>query len=214
MAVPVQRHHRYHAETSALEANLKLPFVQTVSPLAHTKLSEHGGYISQRSDDFRLGAVFSIRSVRTHVAGNRSDKPDHGWNTLATCVVEDLNVMEVLTVDRIVAQISTDHPPEGHVPTVSLLGTRFENLRIAGFPVEIEVDMNMLGSKPANDAPYTSDASFLGRVTAQHKHILGHANLPAALHTRYNQLPSATANRESIECSRVKQVKGSFPGHS
>ena len=61
-------------------------------------------------------------------------KPGHGWATLTTVVVDDLNVLEVLTADRVVGQIITDYPLEGYVPAVSFLGTRFDNLRIAGHP--------------------------------------------------------------------------------
>jgi hypothetical protein len=214
MATKVQRYHLHHAEASVLQANLNLPFPQNLAPHTHSKLNPQGGYVSQFSENFRLGGVFSFRSARTHVAGNVDDKPDHGWNTLSTCVVEGLNVMEVVTADRIVAQVSTDHPPVGYVPRVSLLGTRFENLRIAGYPIEIDLDLNILGPKPAKDAPYTSDAGFISRVANQYKRIQGSQNLPADILKRYNQLPTSSANRESIECSLVNQVKGSYPGRS
>jgi hypothetical protein len=214
MAAKPQRNHIHFAEASALASNLKLPFAQQIAPHTHSKLNPQGGYVSQYSENFRLGGVFSFRAAHTHVAGNRDDKPDHGWNTLATCVIEGLNVMEVLTADRIVTQISTDHPPIGFVPRVTFLGTRFENLRIAGYPLEIDIDVNLLGQKPAKDAAYTSDSAFIGRAAGQYKYIAGHNDLPADLRKRYNQLPSSSANRESIECSLVNQVKGSFPGRS
>lgn len=214
MAPANERYHLHHAESFVFQADLKLPLTQQIVPHTHSKLSEKGGYVSHHSENFRLGGVFSFRSAYTHVAGNVDDKPDHGWNTLSTCVIEGLNVMEILTADRIVAQISTDHPPVGYVPRVTFLGTRFENLCIAGKPVDVDIDVNMLGSKPANDAAYTSDAGFIARVTNQYKSIQTAQNPPAAILKRYNQLPSSSANRESIECSLVNQVKGSFPGRS
>jgi len=215
MAPKTERYHLHHAEAFVLQADLKLPLTQQIAPHTHSKLSEKGGFVSHHSENFRLGGVVSFRSAHTHVAGNLDDKPDHGWNTLSTCVVEGLNVMEILTADRIVAQISTDHPPKGYVPRVTFLGTRFENLRIAGHPIEIDIDVNILGPKPAKDAAYTSDSSFMGRVANQYKHIQGHRNLPADILKRYNQLPSSSANRESIECSLVNKVKGSsYPGRS
>ena len=215
MAAKTERYHRHHAEAFVLQANLKLPLAQQITPHTHSVLSEQGGYVSHHSENFRLGGVFSIRSAHTHVAGNLDDKPDHGWNTLSTCVIEGLNVMEILTADRIVAQISTDHPPKGYVPRVTFLGTRFENLCIAGKPIDVDIDVNMLGSKPANDAAYTSNSAFMERVTSQYKNIQGAQNLPADIRKRYNQLPSSSANRESVECSLVKQVTGSsYPGRS
>jgi hypothetical protein len=214
MADKIERYHLFHAEATTLEGELRLPFEQKTCSHTASKLNEHGGYVTQNADRFHLGGVITFRSSYTHVGGNRDTKPNHGWNTITTAVIEGLNVMEVVTADRVVAQISTDHPLDGYVPRVTFLGTRFENLRIAGHPVKIDLDPRMLGDKPANDASYTSDPAFVERVGRQYKHIRDHQNLPDDLATRYNQLPSASANRESIECSLVNQVEGSFPGHS
>lgn len=207
------RHHHYHAEASTLEGELHLPFVQKVCSHTASRLNENGGYVTQHADRFHLGGVINFRSSYTHVGGNRDSKPDHGWNTITTAAIEGLNVMEVVTADRVVAQISTDHPLEGYVPRVTFLGTRIENLRIAGCPVEIDFDHAIVGDKPAKDAAYTTNSDLIQRVTRQYKNISGQRNLPAQLSTRYNQLPSAS-KRECIECSLVNQVKGSFPGRS
>lgn len=214
MPEELKRQHIYHAEAVSFEGHLRLPFAQEIHPHNHVSLSERGGYNTSHSENYRLGGVISYHSAYTQVGGNLDDKPKHGWNTLATSVIEGLNVMDVVTADRIVAQISTDHPLEGYIPTVTFLGTRFENLRIAGHRVELDLDPNILGSKPANDAPYTSDAGFLDRVTRQYERIRGQKNLSDEIVRRYNQLPTASTNRESIECSLVNQAQGSYPGHS
>lgn len=209
-----ERYHLYHAEATTLEGELHLPFQQKTCSHTASKLNKEGGYVTQHADRFHLGGVITFRSSYTHVGGNRDVKANHGWNTLTTAVIEGLNVMEVVTADRVVAQISTDHPLEGYVPTVTFLGTRFENLRIAGNPIEIDFDPNILGPKPAEDAPYTTHPELIERVSRQYQNISTQQKLPAELAARYNQLPSVSANRESIECSLVNQVKGSFPGRS
>lgn len=214
MARRVDREHTYHAQAVSLEGALRLPFAQHIQPQNAVLLSEQGGYLHNHSENFRIQGVVSFKYAYTQVAGNLDDKEDHGWNTLTTSVLEGLNVMDVVTVDRIVAQISTDHPLEGFVPTVTFLGTRFENFRIAGHPVKLDFDPSMLGPKPLNDAAYTTDAGFLDRVTQQYERIRTQKNLPNEIARRYNQLPSASANRESIECSLVHQVEGSYPGRS
>ena len=76
--------------------------------------------------------------------------------------------MEVLTADRVVGQTITKPSLAGYVPTISFLGTRFENLRIAGFPVEVEFDHNIFGPMPADDAPYTHDTGVISRVARQY----------------------------------------------
>jgi hypothetical protein len=208
------RYHAYHAEAAIFEGNLKLPFAQNIGSHTYSKLNEQGGYITQHSQNIRLGGAISFKSAHTHVAGNRSDKRDHGWNTLATAVIEGLNIMEIVTVDRLVAQISTDHPLEGYVPRVTFLGTRFENLRIAGNPISIEIDTNILCEKPDRDAPYTTHPPLIGKAAGQIQRIQECKNLPDEIGTRYNQVPTAATNRESIECSLVSQVSGSFPGRA
>ena len=209
-----KRWHKYHAEATTLEGELHLPFEQKTCSHTASKLNEHGGYVTQHADRFHLGGVVNFRSSYTHVGGNRDTKHDHGWNTITTAAIEGLNVMEVVTADRVVAQISTDHPLEGYVPRVTFLGTRFENLRIAGHPIKVDFNPRMLGDKPANDGAYTGDSGLLQRVTQQYEHIRGHQDLPDDVAKSYNQLPSAEANRECIECSLVNRVEGSFPGRS
>jgi hypothetical protein len=207
------RTHSYHAEATLLEGHLTLPLVQAIKPQAFATLREDGGYLSQRLEDYRLESVISIRSGYTQVAGNRDVKPHRGWATLTTSVVEGLNILDVLTADRVVCQISTEHPLVGYVPSVSFLGTRFENLRIAGHPVDLKMALDIVGPKPANDAAYSSDRGFIDRVSSQYKNIRGHSDLPPELHERYNQLSSTLGKVETVECSLVNHADGGYPGH-
>jgi len=207
-----ERKHTYNAEASVLSGKLLLPVAQTIEPQAHAKLDPKGGYFNQRSDVFRLESVISYRSASSHVAGNKSNKPGEGWNTLTTTVVEGLNVMEVLTADRVVGQTITQHPLKGYVPSISFLGTRFENLRIAGIPVELEFDHDIFGPMPINDQSYASEAGVVSRVSRQYGRILQNKNLPAKLHERYNRLSSTLGAAEAVECSLVNRVAGLFPG--
>jgi hypothetical protein len=209
-----ERNHIYNAEATVLGGRFDLPVSHEIAVQAHAKLAESGGYVSQRAESYQLHSILSFRSAYSHVAGNRSNKPGKGWDTLTTTVVEGLNVMEVLTADRVVGQTITEHPLEGYVPTISFLGTRFENLRIAGYPVELEFDHNIFGPKPINDAPYTRDAGFISRVTSQYKRICGSKDLPAELQERYNQLSSTLGSSEAVECSLVNQASGGYPGKS
>jgi hypothetical protein len=208
------RTHTYHAEATILEGHLELPLIQEIKPQAYAKLPEQGGYLSQRAENYRLEAAISFSSAYTQVAGNRDVKPGHGWATLTTTVIEGLNVLDVLTADRVVGQISTEHPLVGYVPTISFLGTRFENLRIAGHPVELDMDLGIVGSKPENDAAYTSDSALLGRISSQYKSIVEHQDLPPELHERYNRLSSTLGSPEAVECSLVNRAAGGYPGGS
>jgi hypothetical protein len=209
-----ERVHHYHAEASVLGGHLRLPLCQQIKPQAHVKLAREGGYISQRAENYRLEAVISFRSAYTHVAGNRSNKPGGGWTTLTSSVIEGLNVLDVITADRIVGQIITEHPLVGYVPTISFLGTRFENLCIAGHPVELEIDHEIFGAKPDDDAPYTTNPDFISRVSRQYDRIRQHKDVSDELLEQYNRLSSTLGNREEVECSLVNQAAGRYPGRS
>jgi hypothetical protein len=218
----IEREHFYHAEATALSGHLRLPLEREIRQPALVKLPERGGYLTERAGEFRLGSVITYKSAYTHAAGNREIKPGHGWSTLTSAVVEGLNVLDVVTADRVVAQVSIEHPLEGYVPSVTFLGTRFENLRIAGHEVKLDLDLDLCGGKPDHDAPYTKSPGFLSRVAEQHgrlREIYGRTQNPLAeLLERYNLVPESFENssgaEEIVECSLVNQAEGSYPGHS
>ncbi len=163
------RYHVYHAEAGVLHANLQLPLAQVIKPQAFAKLPERGGYLSQHANNYRLEGIVSFRSAYTQVAGNSDVKPGHGFSTIATAVVEHLNVLDVVTADRVVAQISTEHPLAGYVPHITFLGTRFENLRIAGHKVELDLDCDFLGARAEDGSAYTSNRDLMKKIAAQSK---------------------------------------------
>jgi hypothetical protein len=226
MATEVERYHHFHAEADILSAELQRPLQQNIKPQAFVKLPEEGGYLSQRAENFRLEGVISFHSAYTQVAGNTSLKPGHGWTTLVTSVVEGLNVLDVVTADRVVAQISTDHPLAGYVPAVTFLGTRFENLKIAGHDVNPELNPELCGPKPPNDTPYIEDPAFLNRVAQQYTEINRAKDLPDWGREKYHKdlldvakikqqdeaAKKGKGERVRVECSLVNSVTQGLPG--
>ena len=218
MAEELKREHVYHAESTALSGHIKLPVEQLITPHAFIKVAEDGGYLAQQASEYRLETVISYGRAHTQVTGHKEIKPGRGWNTLSTCVVENVNILNVITADRVVAQIHTEHPLNGYVPRISFLGTHFHNLRIAGHPVEVDLDLNLIGGKPENDAAYTKDAGFVDRICRQHARLREHPNPIVEILERYNRVPESFENaqggQETVECSLVHQISGSFPGRT
>jgi hypothetical protein len=217
MAEETERYHVYNAEASVLSGFLKLPFESEITPHVHVQLPESGGYGSKRVTDVHLESAISYSAAKTHVGGNRDEKPGHGWSTLATATIEGLNIFDVVTADRVVMQINTDHPLAGYVPRVNFLGTRFENLRIGGHPVKVDLNLNHLGPKLAGDAPYTQSKEFLDRVARQYDTVNKGHDITEEGMRRYNRTPTSDACREGIECSLVNSVSSlnageTFPG--
>jgi hypothetical protein len=180
--------HDYHAEANVLHGHLKLPLKQEIHQQAPVLLKDRrGGHFFQRAEHYSLEGLISFKSGYSHVSGNRSLK-NHGWVTLATSVLEGLNVLDVITADRMVAQVSTEHPLEnGHVPHVTFLGTQFENLRVGGYKVDVELDLGICGDRPKGDIPYTEDPGFLDRIGRQCSSIADAPGLPRALRAEYDE---------------------------
>lgn len=204
--------HVYHADAYVLSAELQQPVPSDIKQQGLVDLPDDGTYTYQTAPPFQLYGVLSYRSGYTQVAGHRSAK-GHGFTTLATSVVEDLNVLDVVTADRVVGQISTEHPTDGQVPSVTFLGTRFVNLRIGGHKVEVDQDPHILGPKPADDRSYFDDPDVLARMSRQYTKIRETENLPdwAAEQFRWDK---AAAQRDgTATCSLVNGVSG-VPGPS
>jgi hypothetical protein len=220
------RVHFFHADASALGGYLVAPIKQTVPLQAPLSLAPAGGYASSRVDEaFHLAGVISFETAYTQVSGKLSDKEGHGWVTLVSSVVEGLNVLDVVTVDRVVAQITTEHPLVGDNPTVSFLGSQFENLKIAGRPIEAVLDLGICGQDAGENGypqePCVSDKQFQSRVSSQYREITNAKSIPPWAKDRtipdwlsslYQWNNSTAANKGSILCSVVKDTNGEFSG--
>jgi hypothetical protein len=171
--------HYFHAEAHALKGNLELPFDQDIKPQSFVKLEkserekEKPDYLSQHSKNYQLEGIISFSAAHTQVSGHKSKKHVGANVTLATSVVEDLNVLNVVTADRVVAQISTTHFPGVEAPEVTFLGTQFENLRIARHKAEPLLKLDMVGKKPADKgALYVGKGTgFMEALEKQYKRL-------------------------------------------
>jgi hypothetical protein len=208
--VPV---HNYYAEANVLSADLEQPLEEEIRPRAYVKLPTDGHYQFKHADPFRFEGILSYQSGYTQVAGHPSSKIA-GFTTLATSVLEGLNVLDVVTADRVVAQISTVHPVwgKGQVPSVTFLGTRFDNLRIGGHKVEVERNLDILGPKPDGDVSYFDDSGVQSRVAQQYNKIATSKNLPDWAAEEYPKGPALNGNGE-LKCSLIDSVAGT-PGTS
>jgi hypothetical protein len=229
--------HTYHAEANVLSGNLRLPVKQEIQPQAFAKFRDtHDGYYSEQTKPYRLEGVISFQSAYTQVSGNRSVKPGHGFVTLATAAVEKLNVLEVVTADRVVAQISTEHPEGPGAPSVTFLGTHFDNLRIAGHKVEVDLNLGFCGDRPAGKDLYISPgSSFMNAVSKvyddlhaslerlmndEDRKMEGRKDLPELFRTKYHKdlldpaRITALGEEAKVECSLVKNVEAAGVGKS
>jgi hypothetical protein len=204
--------HVYDAKAYVFSAELEQPIRRTVDRKALVELPESGGYKYEDAKPLRLDGVVSYRGGYAQVAGHRSCH-SCGVTTLATSVIEDLNVLDVLTADRVVAQITTEHSDDGRVPSVSFLGTRFENLRIAGQKIELEPHLDILGPKPDDNESYFNDGGVFSRIAHQYANIKRMVGLPKWASDQFHWDPSEAQRQNEMNCSLVNGVSGS-PGKS
>jgi hypothetical protein len=128
----------YHAEAVAASGYLTLPIHESMPIQAATALPILGGHGSATADNFHHHNYFSFCHAESHVVGSYSEK-DKAHGTLATTTIEGLNILDVVTCDRIVARITTKHPESSGDSAFIPLGSRFENLRIAGHKIDVEL---------------------------------------------------------------------------
>jgi len=116
-AEPQEHYHVYHAEAEVLSGELKHPIHQRIEKYARIEMiTRRDDHFTQTVGETTLEGLISFRSGQTRVSGSRlQDKKDmwgkshSGWVTLSTSVIEGLNVFDVITADRVVAQVSTEH---------------------------------------------------------------------------------------------------------
>ena len=111
--------------------------VQDVMPnQASVALCVGPGIANARVDGFKHLSFASIGSVRSQVIGTYSDL-DESRETLSAVVAENVNVLDVVTCDRISLRLASKYPEEANAePAFVIHGTHFENLRIAGYPID------------------------------------------------------------------------------
>jgi hypothetical protein len=125
----------FHAEGHALSGVFHRPISHLIEAQAATSLPTIGGHARSHVEDFNAQNLVKFKLGHTHVSGSWQD--DEVVTTHATTTVEHLNILDVVTADRIVCRLTSEHrrgEMEGHIIAV---GSRFENLRIAGEEVNV-----------------------------------------------------------------------------
>jgi hypothetical protein len=149
----------YHANAHVLSATFTRPLQHVVEVQGASSLPTIGGHGKGRVEDFRFEHFISVKRGYTHVSGTpqelevevedkvkgetRVEKQTH-FTTLVTAVAEGVNILDVVTADRIVARFASNHTFDDEKykePHFTLVGSKFENLQIAGCTIEVPLDI-------------------------------------------------------------------------
>ncbi len=137
---------RFHGYAIGAAGRIQKPFYELIEVQAATALPPIGGHGTAHSRGFQHREILRFDLAHTEVTGTPcphdcDDDPQRAvYSTRITSTVEGVNILGMVTVDRVVATLSSTYTPASDgEPSVKLIGTRFENLRIAGIPVEVDL---------------------------------------------------------------------------
>jgi hypothetical protein len=134
---PRDRSFWFRGNAQALGGHVTSPISETVEPQATAVLPASGGFASTSAGKFNHRNIVSFRHAASTVAGRVGEHDGRtSRDTLVTVAIEGLNVLDVVTADRIVARLASSHEDGDPEPPVLPLGSHFENLRIGGVPIE------------------------------------------------------------------------------
>jgi hypothetical protein len=156
-------HFHYHACAHAFSGQFTRPFHEQIDAQAASALPVTGGHGHARVENFQFRELISFKKAYTHVSGGYQ-KEDKSNNTLVTSVIEGLNMMDVLTIDRVVCRLYSKHPKDAPEARFTMHGSKFENVSICGQPVRIKLDFGLFDRiqtfAQAKEAYASTDGKF------------------------------------------------------
>jgi hypothetical protein len=203
----------YHASANSLGGQLQTPHKKVVPTQASAALSEVGGHAAGRTENFNCDEIVRCQVSYTSISGVHVES-DGSWATLVTSVVEKFNLLDVVTADRIVGQVSVSHPADGSAPTFSFSGSQFYGLHVAGHEVSPKLNSTLfgLGSGTGVDWPIfqTTGNTQAGTIVGTAK-----AGKDAQwVQDRFHWMTAKPKAGGHVVCSLVDAVPQSMPGRS
>ena len=137
----------HDASAVAASGQIVSPFEDLIPTQAALALPVSGGYGSTRVEGFRYKEILSFGSAYTEVAGvGGKDGP---FETLAVAAIEKLNILDVITCERMVCRIASAFSVGGKEPSFTTMGSRFERLRVGSyFWDELDLGVGVLADCP------------------------------------------------------------------
>jgi hypothetical protein len=128
---------QYNASAVGAAGRIVVPFDEIIPIQASSALPETGGFGTARVERFQFRDIFSFHAATAVVSGSYTR--NRSFDTLATVSIEGLNLLGMVTADRIVARLSSSYSEDGNEHSITPVGSYFENLRIAGCPVKLRL---------------------------------------------------------------------------
>jgi hypothetical protein len=192
----------YQASASPLGGKLEQPFLRPLPSPASSALPAAGGFASGQSEAFNHENIVSFIAAHTRISGHKAGSE---FSTLVTTVVEGLNILEIVTAKRVVAQLTVTFPSDGGPRRISTAGSHVEGLRVGGYDAAPEPNGRLLRS------PVTSE-EIQGIGEEQSKALTDKAEWLTA---RYGWMrPGQKGDAALAMCSLFNSVSPKIPGSS
>ncbi len=212
----------YHAHGSAIGGSITQPFKADIASSSATSLPIIGGFASAKDGAYQLKDVISYQSAHTYVSGIQTG--DGAYNSVVTCVVEGLNILHMITADAVIGRVSSNHK-DGEQPEIIPLGSSFENLKIAGQPVQVDLNHDLFTQNPTHAALFSHHESGKGNkgstkstTKARYHWGVDSEKVPPALAKGMLMEPGAGWSKSKsntvLHTSLVKQVRPVGTGNS
>lgn len=167
----------HHASAFGLAGQIDRPIQKAIAPLTAVSLAPSGGHGMQSIDNYNVPGVLSCGAAYAEVGGSLDASNNNTYTTYATSVVENLNIWNVITADRVVSRVTVYHPPkkspdDPSEPSFSIVGSHFDNLKIAGQTIDVVLD-----NESFHNSTYTTFVDGLKSPDVAKKHVLLPSNI-------------------------------------
>lgn len=132
----------FHALAHALAGEFRHPLWSIIPARASAALPTIGGHASAEERAFHFQDFVCFKSAHTFLSGKR--RRNETFVTHASTVVKGLNILGVVTAEKIVSRLTSVHDPEQPEGHIIAEDSRFEGLKINGKEVKVTLRHDLL----------------------------------------------------------------------
>jgi hypothetical protein len=171
---------RFRGSAFAAAGRIGRPFSEIIEVQAASTIAKFGGHAAAHSADFRHRDLVRFHLAHTAVTGSshatNGDDKKLTFSTRIAAIIEGLNIHDIVTADRVVAMLVSTYTPESDgEPSVHLIGSHFENLRVAGIPIDVDLAIDVFDKHHTHRAlagAYQNDPSareLIDKLSLSHR---------------------------------------------
>ena len=210
----------YHANALAFGGVIKKPSCDVIPSQASVVLAPSGGEGWQTVRNFNYKDIITFDEASAYVGGSQRGRYR---NTVATTMIRNLNLMNMIQIELLVARVTSEHlaVDDGEQspcsePQFTFEGSLMENVRIAGRRAEVALDHSVF----SRYATYSSFVQAFGEDAIAEDKLLGRqstAEVEGPLAARYGKRfcwpadqcqKGAPGKNSVIRCSLVEDIPG------